>query len=148
MGAITTMMIDYGDYAYKYTPQGYGIEVRGDRLLAGGPRINTYGMEDFRLDLRHWEIDKKDVSENGEWQTLYFRKRRREDFVIVKDRWSEKVEVYTAYGYEKVDGKYYIFSDSVGTEAIDGSDWNVRRVEISYPGYGKQALIFIKKEQA
>ena len=145
MGAITTMMIDYGDYMYKYTPQGYTAEVKGERLLAGGPRVNTYGMEDFRLDLRYWEIDKKDVSENGEWQTLYFRKRQREDIVIVKDRLSEKTEVYNAFGYEKVDGKYYIFSDSVGTEVLDGSDWAVRRIAISYPSYEKQAIIFTRK---
>lgn len=147
--SIITMMVDYGDRVYKYTPQGYTVEVEeGNRLLAGGPRVNTYGMEHFRLDLRCWEIEKKEESEDGQWETLYFRKRQREEFIVIKDYLTESSGAYTAYGYEEVNGKYYVFSDSVGTEVFDLNDWTVRKVSLSYPGYGKQAVIFAKKENS
>ncbi len=147
MGAITSMIIDYGDCVYKYTPQGYSVEVReGKRLLAGGPRVNMYGLEDFRLDLCHWELEKKEVSENGEWQTLYFRKRRPVDLVVIKEQSDETTYVSSAIGYEVVDGKYYIFSSGCDTEVVDSAEWNVKKTRFSYPGYSKNALIFTLKK--
>lgn len=144
--SIITMMVDYGDRVYKYTPQGYSVEVReGNRLLAGGPRVNMYGLEDFRLDLRCWEIEKKDESEDGQWQTLYFRKRRPVDLVVIKEQSDETTYVSYAIGYEVVDGKYYIFSSGCGTEVVDGAEWNVKKTRFSYPGYSKDALIFTRR---
>lgn len=145
MGTVTTMMIDYGDYVYKYTPQGYTVEVKGERLLAGGPRVNMYGLEDFRLDLQYWEINKKDVSENGEWQTLYFRKRQPKIIEVIQEISKERTEVFEAFGYEVVDGKYYIFANVMETQVIDSTEWNVEKTRFSYPGYGRDALIFTKK---
>lgn len=146
MGAVTTMMIDYGDYVYKYTPQGYTVEVKeGKRLLAGGPRVNMYGLEDFRLDLQYWELGKKEVSEDGEWQTLYFRKRQPKIIEVIQEISKERTEVFEAFGYEVVDGKYYIFTNAMKTQVIDGAEWNVEKTRFSYPGYGKDALIFTKK---
>ena len=146
MGTVTTMMIDYGDYVYKYTPQGYTIEVKGGRLLAGGPRVNMYGLEDFRLDLQYWEINMKDVSENGEWRTLYFRKRQPKIIEVIREISKERTEVYEAFGYEVVDGQYYIFTNVMETQVIDGTEWNVEKTRFSYPGYCKDALIFSKKD--
>lgn len=144
--SITTMMVDYGDRVYKYTPQGYTVEVEeGNRLLAGGPRVNTYGMEHFRLDLRYWEIAKKEESEDGQWETLYFRKRRPVELVVIKEESDEKTEVSSATGYEMVGGEYYIFLSDGGTEVIDGSKWNAKKTQFSYPGYGKDALIFTRR---
>lgn len=60
------------------------------------------GFEDYRLDLRYWEIEKKEVSENGEWQTLHFRKRERRKIEVVKDYLTESPKTYTAYpGHNK-----------------------------------------------
>ena len=144
--SIITMMVDYGDCVYKYTPQGYSVEVReGDRLLAGGPRVNTYDMEYFRLDLRYWEIEKKDESEDGQWKALYFRKRLPVDLVVIKEESDETTYVSSAIGYEEVDGKYYIFLSDGGTEVVDSAAYNIKRTRFSYPGYGKGALIFTKK---
>lgn len=146
MGTGTTMVIDYEDAVYKYTPQGFSVEV-GElgRVLAGGPRLNMIGFEDYRLDLRHWEIEKKKVSENGEWQTLYFRKRQPTETEIVKYRSTEIYEAYTAHGYEEIDGKFYIFSDYVGADVIDLSEWVVKKVSLPYPGRKKQVLAFTRK---
>ena len=45
MGIITSMLIDYEDAVYQYTPQRYSVDVReGDRILAGGPRVNMLGF--------------------------------------------------------------------------------------------------------
>lgn len=145
MGTVTTMMIDHGDYVYKYTPQGYTVEVKGERLLAGGPRVNMYGLEDFRLDLQHWETDKKEVSEDGQWQTLYFRKRQPKIIEVIQESSKERTEVFEAFGYEVVDGKYYIFTNAMETQVIDGSEWNVEKTQFSHPGYEKDALVFTKK---
>lgn len=146
MGIATTMVVDYEDNVYQYTPRQYWVEVRnGNRLLAGGPRVNTYGMEYFRLDLQYWEIDKKEVSEDGQWQTLYFRKRQAADLVIVKEQSSRPNDVFYANGYEEVDGKYYIFSNDNSTEVIDGAEWTVKETRFSYPGYARDALVFTKK---
>ena len=99
MGIITTMVIEYGDAVYEYTPQGFSVKVEDlGRVLAGGPRLNMIGLEDYRLDLRYWEIEKKKVSENGEWRTLYFRKRQHREIEIVKYRSTEVYEAYTASG--------------------------------------------------
>lgn len=146
MGIITSMLIDYGDVVYKYTPQGYSVDVKeGRRILAGGPRLNMIGFEDYRLDLRHWEIEKKEVSENGEWQTLYFRKRQRKEIEIVKDSLTESPKTYTAYGYEEIDGKVYVFASSKGVETFDLSEWTVKKALPAYPGHNKQALMFTRK---
>lgn len=146
MGIITSMLIDYDDAVYQYTPQRYSVDVReGHRILAGGPRINMLGFEDYRLDLRHWEIEKKEVSENGEWQTLYFRKRQRKEIEIVKDSSTESPKTYTAYGYEEIDGKVYVFSSSKGVETFDLSEWTVKKALPAYPGHNKQALVFTRK---
>lgn len=108
MGIATTMVVDYGDFVYQYTPRQYWVDVQdGNRLLAGGPRVNTYDMEYFRLDLQYWEIKKKEVSGGDNWQTLYFRKRQ--------------------------------------PKIIDSAEWNVEKTRFSYPGYGKDALIFTEK---
>lgn len=145
MGIATTMLVDYGDYVYQYTPRQYSVEIReGNRLLAGGPRINTYDMEYFRLDLRYWEIEKKETSEDGAWETLYFRKRQPADLVIVKEQSDETTYVSSAIGYEVVDGKYYIFTSS-DTEIFDEAEWSIKKTRFSYPGYAKDALIFTKK---
>lgn len=149
MGIITTMMVDYGDLVYQYTPRYYSVEVRdGNRLLAGGPRVNTYDMEYFRLDLRYWELEKKDTGgdNDSKWQTLHFRKRRSVDLVVVKEESDEKTYVSSAGGYEMVDGKYYIFLSDGGTEVIDEAEWRAKKTRFSYPGYSKDALIFTKKE--
>lgn len=146
MGIITSMLIDYDDVVYQYTPQRYSVDVReGRRILAGGPRINMLGFEDYRLDLRHWEIEKKEVSENGEWQTLYFRKRQRKEIEIVKDSLTESPKTYTAYGYEEIDGKVYVFSSSKGVETFDLSEWTLKKALPTYPGHNKQALVFTRK---
>lgn len=148
MGIITTMLVDYGDFVYQYTPRQYSVEVRGDnRLLAGGPRINTYDMEYFRLDLQYWEIGKKEAGENGEWQILHFRKRQPKIIEVIQEISKERTEVFEAFGYEVVDGKYYIFTNAMETQVIDGAKWNVEKTRFSYPGYGKDALIFTKKEK-
>lgn len=145
--SIITMIVDYGDLVYKYTPQGYTVEVEEDnRLLAGGPRVNTYGMEHFRLDLRYWEVEKNEESEDGQWRTLHFRKRRPVDLVVVKEESDEKTWVSSAIGYEVVDGKYYIFSSDDGTEVINSAEWNARNTRFSYPGYSKDALVFTKRK--
>lgn len=149
MGIITTMMVDYGDFVYQYTPRYYSVEVRdGNRLLAGGPRINTYDMEYFRLDLRHWEVEKRETGSDtdSKWQTLHFRKRQREEVTVIKDSLTDSTQAYTAYGYEEVDGKYYIFSDSAETDVIDEAEWTMRKISLFFPGYSKQTLIFTKKE--
>ena len=144
--SIITMMVDYGDCVYKYTPQGYSVEVReGNRLLAGGPRVNTYDMEYFRLDLQYWEINKNDVSEDGQWRTLYFRKRQPKIIEVTQEISKERTEVFEAFGYEVVDGKYYIFTNVMETQVIDGAEWNVEKTRFSYPGYDKDALVFMKK---
>lgn len=146
MGAITTMLIDYGDSVHKYTPQGYSVEVReGNRLLAGGPRINTYDMEYFRLDLQYWEIKKEETSKDGTWRTLYFRKRQPRIIEVIQEISKERTDVFEAFGYEVVDGKYYIFTNAMETQVIDGAEWNFEKTRFSYPGYGKDALIFTKK---
>ena len=146
MGIITSMLIDYEDTVYQYTPQRYSVDVReGHRILAGGPRINMLGFEDYRLDLRYWEIEKKEVSENGEWQTLYFRKRQRKVIEIVKDSLTESPKTYTAYGYEEIDGKVYVFSLSKGVETFDLSEWTVKKALYAYPAHNMQALMFTKK---
>ena len=146
MATCTTMGIDYEDAVYQYTPQRYSIDVReGHRILAGGPRVNMLGFEDYRLDLRYWEIEKKEVSENGEWQTLYFRKRQRKEIEIVKDSLTESPKTYTAYGYEEIDRKVYVFSSSKGVETFDLSEWTVKKAVPAYPGHNKQALTFTKK---
>lgn len=146
MGIGTTMMIDYGDAVYKYTPQGFSVDVReGHRILAGGPRINMLGFEDYRLDLRYWEIEKEEISENGEWQTLHFRKRERREIEVVKDYLTESPKTYTAYGYEEIDGKFYVFSSSKGAETFDLSEWTVKKALPAYPGHNKQALVFTRK---
>lgn len=146
MGIITSMLIDYEDAVYQYTPQRYSVDVReGHRILAGGPRINMLGFEDYRLDLRYWEIEKKEVSENEEWQTLYFRKRQRKEIEIVKDSLTESPKTYTAYGYEEIDGKVYVFSSSKGVETFDLSEWTVKKALPAYPGRNKQALMFTRK---
>lgn len=149
MGIITTMMVDYGDLVYQYTPRYYSVEVRdGNRLLAGGPRVNTYDMEYFRLDLRHWELEKKETGgdSDSKWQTLHFRKRRSADLVIAKEHSSRPTDVFFADGYEEIDGKYYVFTTDGSTEVIDGAEWNAKKTRFSYPGYTKDALIFTKKE--
>lgn len=146
MGVITSMLIDYEDAVYKYTPQRYSVDViEGHRILAGGPRVNMLGFEDYRLDLRYWEIEKKEVSENGKWQTLYFRKRQRKEIDIVKDSLTESPKTYTAYGYEEIDGKIYVFSSSKGVETFDLSEWTVNKALLAYPGHNKQALMFTRK---
>lgn len=145
MGIATTMVIDYGDYVYKYTPQGYTVEAKRGRLLAGGPRVNMYGLEDYRLDLQYWEIEKKELSDSDKWQTLYFRKRQPKIIEVIREISKERTEVYEAFGYEMVDGKYYIFTNATETQVIDGAEWNVEKTRFSYPGYGKDALIFTKK---
>ena len=146
MGIATTMVVDYGDFVYRYTPRQYWINVEeGNRLLAGGPRVNTYDMEDYRLDLQYWEIRKKEVSDNGEWQTLYFCKRQPKIIEVIQEISKERTEVFEAFGYEAVDGKYYIFTNAMETQVIDGTEWNVKKTCSSYPGYTKDALIFAKK---
>ena len=146
MGTIPTMVIDYGDAVYKYTPQGYSVDVKeGRRILAGGPRLNMIGFEDYRLDLRYWEIEKKEVNENGEYQTLHFRKRQRKEIEIVKDSSTESPKIYTAYGYEEIDGKVYAFSSSKGVETFDLSEWTVNKTLLAYPGHDKQVLVFTRK---
>lgn len=146
MGIITSMLIDYEDAVYQYTPQRYSVDVReGHRILAGGPRVNMLGFEDYRLDLRYWEIEKKEVSENGEWQTLHFRKRERREIEVVKDHLTESPKTYTAYGYEEIDGKFYVFSSSKGAETFDLSEWTVKKALPAYPGHNKQALMFTRK---
>lgn len=146
MGIATTMEVDYGDFVYRYTPRQYWIDVRGgNRLLAGGPRINTYDMEDYRLDLQYWEIRKKEVSDSDNWQTLYFRKRQPKIIEVIQEISKERTEVFEAFGYEVVDGKHYIFTNAMETQVIDGAEWNVEKTRFSYPGYGKDALIFRKK---
>lgn len=146
MSAVTTMMIDYGDSMYKYTPQGYSVEVRGgNRLLAGGSRVNMYGLEDFRLDLQWWEVKKEETSKDGAWRTLYFRKRQPKMIEIVKEISGELTETFESFGYEEVDGKYYIFTNVMETQVIDGVEWNAKKTRFSYPGYSKDALIFTKK---
>ena len=149
MGIITTMMVDYGDLVYQYTPRYYSVEVQdGNRLLAGGPRVNTYDMEYFRLDLRYWELEKKETGgdTDSNWQTLHFRRRRSVDLVVVKEESDEKTCVSSTIGYEVLDGKYYIFLSDGGTEVIDEAEWNAKKTRFSYPGYGKDALIFTRKE--
>lgn len=146
MGIITTMVIEYGDAVYEYTPQGFSVKVEDlGRVLAGGPRLNMIGLEDYRLDLRYWEIEKKTVSENGEWRTLYFRKRQHREIEIVKYRSTEVYEAYTAHGYEEIDGKFYIFSDYVAADVIDLSEWVVNKVSLPYPGRNKQVLALTRK---
>lgn len=146
MGIATTMLVDYGDYVYQYVPRQYSVEVKeGNRLLAGGPRVNTYDLEYFRLDLQYWEIKKKEVDEDGSWQTLYFRKRQPKIIEIVKEISDELTETFESFGYEDVDGKYYIFTNAMETQVIDGAEWNVKKTRFSYPGYSKRALIFTKK---
>lgn len=146
MSAVTTMMIDYGDSMYKYTPQGYSVEVRGgNRLLAGGSRVKMYGLEDFRLDLQWWEVKKEETSKDGAWRTLYFRKRQPKMIEIVKEISGELTETFESFGYEEVDGKYYIFTNVMETQVIDGVEWNAKKTRFSYPGYSKDALIFTKK---
>ena len=147
MGIATTMVVDYGDVVYQYTPRQYWVDVRGgNRLLAGGPRINTYDMEYFRLDLQYWEIWKKEVSDDGKWQTLYFRKRQPQIIEVIQEISKERTEVFEAFGYEVVDGKYYIFTNAMETQVVDGAERNVEKTRFSYPGYGKDALIFTKKD--
>lgn len=149
MGIATTMVVDYGDYVYQYTPRQYWVEVQNrNRLLAGGPRVNTYDMEYFRLDLQHWEIEKKEIDEKGHWQTLYFRKRQPAMIEIVKEVSDELTETFESFGYEEVDGKYYIFTNAMETQVIDGSEWNVKKTRFSYPGYSKRALIFTRKKES
>lgn len=144
MGIGTTIVVDYGDLVYQYTPRFYSVEVReGNRLLAGGPRVNTYDMEYFRLDLQYWEVHKKETSED--WQTLYFRKRQPKIIEVVQEISKERTEVFEAFGYEVVDGKYYMFTNAMVTQVIDGAEWNVEKTRFSYPGYAKDALIFTKK---
>ena len=145
MGAVTSMMIDY---VYKYTPQGYSVEVRGERLLAGGPRVNMYGLEDFRLDLRYWEVEKKEESEDGQWKTLYFRKRQPADLIVIKNQSSRPTNVFFADGYEEVDGKHYIFSKYGTTEVINGAEWDIKKTRFSYQGYAKDALVFAGKKES
>lgn len=146
MGIITSMLIDYEDSVYQYTPQRYSVDVReGRRILAGGPRVNMLGFEDYRLDLRYWEIEKKEISDNGKWRTLYFRKRHRKEIDIVKDSLTESPKAYTAYGYEEIDGKVYVFSSSKGVETFDLSEWTVVKALLAYPGHNKQALTFTRK---
>ena len=148
MGIITTMMVDYGDFVYQYTPRYYSVEVReGNRLLAGGPRVNTYDMEYFRLDLQYWELGKKETGgdTDSKWQTLYFRKRQPAMIEIIKEVSDELTESFESFGYEEVDGKYYIFTNAMETQVIDGAEWGVRKTRFSYPGYGRDALIFTKK---
>ena len=147
MGIATTMVVDYGDFVYKYTPRQYWIDVQeGNRLLAGGPRVNTYDMEDYRLDLQYWEIKKKEVSDSDNWQTLYFRKRQPKIIEVIREISKEQTEVFEAFGYEVVNGKYYIFTNAMGTQVIDGAEWNVEKTRFSYPAYSKDALIFTKKD--
>lgn len=146
MGIATTMVVDYGDLVYQYTPRQYWIDVReGNRLLAGGPRVNTYDMEYFRLDLQYWEIVKKEVSDSDNWQTLYFQKRQPKIIEVIQEISKERTEVFEAFGYEVVDGKYYIFTNAMETQVIDGAKWNVEKTRLSYPGYGKDALIFTRR---
>ena len=146
MGVATTMLVDYGDFVYQYTPRQYSVEVReGNRLLAGGPRINTYDMEYFRLDLQYWEIEKEETSKDDTWRTLYFRKRQPAMIEIVKEISDELTETFESFGYEEVDEKYYIFTNAMGTQVIDGAEWDVKKTRFSYPGYSKRALIFTKK---
>jgi hypothetical protein len=102
-------------------------------------------MEDYRLDLQYWEIKKKEVSENSEWQTLYFRKRQPKIIEVIREISKERTDVFEAFGYEVVDGKYYIFTNAMETQVIDGAEWNFKKTRFSYPGYGKDALIFTKK---
>lgn len=149
MGIATTMVVDYGDCVYKYTPQGYTVEVReGDRLLAGGPRVNMYGLEDFRLDLRYWEIGKEEISKDDSWRTLYFRKRQPVDLIIIKNQPSCPTDVFFANGHEEVDGKHYIFSTYGSTEVIDGAEWDIEKTRFSYPGYARDALVFTRKKES
>lgn len=116
MGIATTMVVDYGDFVYRYTPRQYWVDVQdGNRLLAGGPRVNTYDMEYFRLDLQYWEIRKKEVSDDGKWQTLYFHKRQPKIIEVIQEISKERTEVFEAFGYELVDGKYYIFTNAMET---------------------------------
>ena len=83
------------------------------------------GFEDYRLDLRYWEIEKKEVSENGELETLHFRKRQRKEIEIVKDSLTESPKTYTAYGYEEIDGKVYVLS-LIHISRLSTATWSPR----------------------